>query len=370
MQESLPDRKRRHLDVCLDESLDVESSDTGLDRIRLPHRAVPSVNPEDVDITTDFLGTRLKMPVMISCMTGGTDEGHRLNRLLAEIAGRRGLALGTGSFRVMLRHPETMKHFHLKTLAPEVPVLANIGAAQLAEYSPQQIQEAARRIEADGLYIHLNPAQELFQDGGDTGFRTWWDDISRLMDSVDIPVLFKETGAGIPPVEGLRLLRMGASYVDIAGAGGTDWIAVEAYKADGNDDSGAMSFRGWGYPTAELLWSYRIIASGPSESGRAVQGRIISSGGLRSPRDFAVSLACGAHLGAAALPFIRRAHTGGPEAVDRYIDDIETGLRAAVVLSGVTTMDEFRILPAAVPADIAVQAELLAEEALPEGRLQ
>jgi len=364
MSEDLQERKQRHLDICLDRSISVESGKTGLSEITIPHRALPEIDTDSISIGTSFLGFTLKRPVMISCMTGGTEEGRSLNRMLAGIAGDAGLAIGTGSLRVMLRHPETRSHFELKKLAPDVPVLANIGAAQLVEYSPETLIEAVRSIGADGLFVHLNPAQELFQNDGDRDFAGWFSGFRNLLDKADFPVLAKETGAGIPPVEGLKLLKLGVSFIDVAGSGGTDWVAVEAIRKDTGGQSAAESFRNWGYPTADLLMAYRQITRAGGDAGEMVSDKIIASGGLRTPRDFAVGLACGATLGAAALPFIRAASEGGPDAVSEYINELEIGIRAAIVLSGASTLEDFRRINLRTSTLLAARAEELAEEAL------
>ena len=414
--ESLPRRKTRHLNICLDEFSPVETGCSRLDEIALPHCAIPRSAPGDLHLGTRFLGYDLAMPVMISCMTGGSEEGRRLNRLLAEAAGRRRLAFGLGSIRVMFRYPETRAHFTMRSLVPDSPILANIGAAQLAEYSTERLVEAVRSLEADGLYVHLNAAQELFQEGGDTDFSCWRDNLRRLIEEAPIPILVKETGAGIGPREGLELLRWGAAYVDLAGAGGTDWVAVESIRegklggrregAEGREGAGegkgaegaggpmfggagvrdgfspagaggtvprrdgfgvrdeslAGSFLNWGYSTAELLLAYRLLAEVGGETGDLVRGRIIASGGLRRPGDYVVGIAGGAYLAGAALPFIRRA-SSGPKAVHNYIDDIDTALRRAILLSGVDSLEAFRHLRLRVKPDLEYNARVLAESA-------
>jgi isopentenyl-diphosphate delta-isomerase type 2 len=264
----------------------------------------------------------------------------------------------------MLSHPETRPHFELKKLAGDTAFLANIGAAQLSEFSAAVIIEAVKSIEADGLFIHLNPAQELFQSGGERRFRGWYESIARLTEKAPFPVLVKETGAGISPIEGLKLLNLGISHLDIAGSGGTDWVAVEALGRNPDGMQTEFSFRNWGYPSAELLLAYRQIVRAGGESGTLVSGKIIASGGLRSPGDFALSLACGAHLAAAALPFIRLASESGFEGVSRYIENLEEGIRAAMILSGSGSLEDFRKSELRIEAEMADSAEQLAEEAL------
>jgi len=360
----LKNRKQRHLQICLNRKLQVESGQTGMRHIELPHRSLPVTDVNKVSLEVDFLGYRLKMPLMISCMTGGSDKGRRLNKLLARVAGESGIAIGTGSIRVMLKYPETRSHFLLKALAPDLPVLANIGAAQLGEWDHKKLIEAVKSIEADGLYVHLNSAQELFQDGGNRNFSGWYDELYRLLDQVDFPVLVKETGAGIPPVEGIRLLRAGISYVDVAGRGGTDWVAVETLRKSKKHIVANNALRNWGYPTSELLLAYRRISRDGGDMSRAVNGNIIASGGLRTARDFAVALACGARLGAAALPFIRYAAEEGAKGVHAYIASLERGLKAAVILSGARSLDDFRKVDLRIPAEMLRRSEILVEECI------
>jgi len=364
MSDDLKNRKQQHLQICLNRELQVESGWTGMEHIELPHRSLPVTDVDTLSLEVDFLGYRLKMPLMISCMTGGSDEGRRLNKLLARVAGESRIAIGTGSIRVMLKHPETRSHFLLKALAPDIPVLANIGAAQLRELNLKELIEAVKSIEADGLYVHLNPAQELFQNDGSRNFSRWYDEICRLLDQVDFPVLVKETGSGIPPVEGIRLLRAGIAYVDVAGRGGTDWVAVESLCDPQNRIMADNALRIWGYPTSELLLAYRQISRDGGAMGRAVNGNIIASGGLRTAGDFAIALACGAWLGAAALPFIRYAAEEGAKGVHAYIASIEKGLRAAVILSGVRSLEDFRKIDLRIPADMLRRSEILVEECI------
>ena len=381
-------RKRQHLDVCLDRTFDVESGSTELNRLGLPHCPIPRLNPHSLTLEEDFMGYRIRLPILISCMTGGTRNGKNLNRILAKAAQECGIPVGTGSLRIALEDPNTLAHFSMKSEAPDVPVLANIGIAQLVEFSASYIAETLKRSESDGLFVHLNAAQEMFQSGGDTNFPEWFDALRRFIETADFPVLIKETGSGILPSAGLQLLEAGAAALDIAGLGGTDWVAVESIRQSfqtrrlsnlyfwaqshksrqvhGQVFTGE-SFRGWGISTGPLLLAYRKLMQRDERAKQMLTGKLIASGGLRSPRDFAVALACGPHLTAAALPFIRAANEGGVDAVHAFVDSIETGIRAAVSLSGSSSMPDFRQISIHIPPDMNSQAEELASEAL-DGR--
>lgn len=344
MSESISGRKTRHLDICLDEFLPVETGRTDFDQLDFHHHCLPKADYTQIDLTTDFLGYNLKLPLMISCMTGGSDEGRNLNRILAQCAAEKGIAFGLGSIRVMLQHPERLADFTMRPLAPGIPILANIGASELAHYSPVQLAEALKQLEADALYVHLNAAQEIFQDNGSRDFRAWRENLLALIENADFPVLVKETGAGIAPLEGMELLRHGAAYIDLAGSGGTDWVAVECMR---HEESQAemindLSFFGWGYPTAALLLAYSRISRRDDAKGAIFRNRFIASGGIRTAKQYALSLAGGAWLAASALPFIKKASAKGRYGVYKYIDSIEKGIRSAIVLSGATNLNNFR----------------------------
>jgi isopentenyl-diphosphate Delta-isomerase len=292
---------------------------------------MPELDAARVDTSVQFLGRTMALPVFISCMTGGSEGGFRVNRELAKAAGILGIPVGTGSVRVLLDHPELDNHFALKSQAPDVPLMANIGAVQARDLDPSRLDDIVGRLDADALVIHLNPAQELFQPDGDRDFRGVRDGIARFISRAPYPVIVKETGFGIAPDESRFFLDAGAAYVDIAGAGGTNWISVEAYRDNEAALAVAREFDDWGYPTA------RLLADSPVASGR-----ILASGGIRSGMDVAKAVALGAASCGLALPLARAAHAGGSEAVVAYIRHIETVLRTVMALTGSSTLAELR----------------------------
>jgi isopentenyl-diphosphate delta-isomerase len=283
-----------------------------------------------VDPSTRFLDHDLRLPLFISCMTGGSPGGLDANRELARAAQATGLPVGVGSFRVLFAQPELAEHFRLKSLAPDVPVLANLGAVQVRDRPHAEIGEWLRRLEVQALVVHLNPGQELFQPEGDRDFRGLKSAIARLCESSPVPVIVKETGFGILPADVRELLGSGAAYVDLAGAGGTNWIRVEAYRLPAEERAAAAEFADWGLPTAVLLGALRGT------------DRVLASGGLRGGLDAAKAVALGARLAGLALPFIREAVAGGAEAVIRLVRRLELAFRAAMVLTGSRTLADLR----------------------------
>ncbi len=271
-------------------------------------------------------------------MTGGSETGLEVNRELAKAAQATGLPVGLGSFRVLFERPELEEQFRLKSLAPDVPVLANLGAVQVRDRPQAEIHEWLRRLEVQALVVHLNPGQELFQPEGDRDFRGLKQAVARLCERSPVPVIVKETGFGILPSLVRELLDAGAAYVDLAGAGGTNWIRVESYRLGGEERAAAEEFVDWGLPTAVLLGA---LQSTKQASGRVLD-RVLASGGLRSGLDAAKAVALGAHLAGMALPFIREVCAGGAEAVIRLIHRLEISLRAAMLLTGSRTLKDLR----------------------------
>jgi isopentenyl-diphosphate delta-isomerase type 2 len=316
-------RKEKHLSICADASrFSVEGNSTGFEGVHFIHDALPEIGEDEIDLTVDFLGQRVNAPIFISCMTGGSEKGFFANRELAKAAQEKGYAVGMGSIRILFDHPELFEHFHLKALAPDVPVLANIGGVQIRDGEHKRLFEIIKKLEVDSLVVHLNPGQELFQPEGDRDFRRIKDSIRRLCDEAPVPIIVKETGFGIRPQRVRNLLDSGVAYVDVAGAGGTNWVTVEAYRVPENERGEAEEFADWGIPTAILLACLKQNS-----------GKILASGGLRTGLDVAKSIALGAHSAGLALPMIREVVSGGAEAAVRYLDRLENTLRSVLILT-------------------------------------
>jgi len=344
---TISERKAKHLEICLDPSLyKVEGAipesgvaspasgpgnGAGFEAFHFAHRSMPELHASKVDTSIQFLGRTMALPVFISCMTGGSEGGFRVNRELAKAAGILGIPVGTGSVRVLLDHPELDSHFALKAQAPDVPLLANIGAVQVRDLDPSRLDDIMKRLDADALVIHLNPGQELFQPDGDRDFRGVREGIARFISRASYPVIVKETGFGLAPDESRFFLEAGAAYVDLAGAGGTNWISVEAYRDNAAALAAAREFDNWGHPTARLL-SASPVAS----------GKVLASGGLRCGMDVAKALALGAASCGLALPLARAAHEGGSGAVVAYLRHIETVLRTVMALTGSAAVADLR----------------------------
>ena len=267
------------------------------------------------------------------------------------------IPVGLGSFRVLFENPELLPHFHVKPLAPDVPVLANISAVQVRDGDIPTLLSFVQRLEAQALVVHLNAGQELFQPEGDRDFRGLYQAIARLCEASPLPVIVKETGFGIAPGLVRRLLGAGAAYVDLAGSGGTNWVTVESYRLSPEDRSAADEFSDWGIPTAVLIAACRPPLD-----------RVLASGGIRTGMDAAKAVALGAALAGTALPAIRAVVAGGTEAVVEYFRGLEKTLRAVLLLTGSRSTADLRRGTVWLEPSLAASVESFGRAARMDGR--
>jgi isopentenyl-diphosphate delta-isomerase len=293
-------RKADHLRICLEQDVQFHSNTNGLERYRFTHCCLPELDRNEIDLKTTFLGKQLGAPLLISSMTGGTQEAGIINRRLAEVAQHYKIAMGVGSQRVAVEKPQVASTFAVRSLAPDTLLFANLGAVQLNyDYGLDQCLRVVDLLEADALILHLNPLQEYIQPKGDTNFRGLLDKIATLCKKLPIPVIAKEVGNGISAAMAQKLITAGVSAIDVAGAGGTSWAKVESERAEtALQRRLGMTFADWGLPTAECITSVRTVA--PTVP-------LIASGGLRHGLDVAKAIALGADIAGLALPFLQAA---------------------------------------------------------------
>ncbi|HEY2986606.1 MAG TPA: type 2 isopentenyl-diphosphate Delta-isomerase [Candidatus Binatia bacterium] len=289
-------RKKEHLELCLDTPAVAGTAGTGLDRYAFVHNALPEIDIDEIDLTTTFLGRRLRAPLVISSMTGGFDLARKVNRNLAAAAQQLGLAMGVGSQRVALEEPGAADSFKVRDLAPDVLLLGNLGAVQLNYgYGVEQCRKAVAMIGADGLILHLNVLQEAVQPEGNRNFKGLARRIAEVCRALDVPVVAKEVGFGISADAALRLKQAGVAAIDVAGRGGTSWYAVEAKRAARKGAAVEGAFVDWGIPTEEALIAVRSALP---------DIELIASGGIRNGLDVAKSIALGANVAAIGQPLL------------------------------------------------------------------
>lgn len=293
----IENRKSEHLRVCIEEDVEFQQLTNGLEKYRFTHCCLPELDRSDIELGTTFLGKSLKAPILISSMTGGTELAHLVNTRLATVAQRYGLAMGVGSQRIALEQPELAPTFAVRSLAPDILLLANLGAVQL-NYSCglEDCLKLVELLEADALILHLNPLQEWVQSEGDSNFKGLLAKIEQICAQLPVPVIAKEVGNGISAPMAKKLIEAGVAAIDVAGAGGTSWAKVESQRAKDNRQRHlGQVFADWGLPTAECITAIRSLNSTIP---------LIASGGLKNGLDLAKSIALGADLGGLARPFL------------------------------------------------------------------
>jgi isopentenyl-diphosphate delta-isomerase len=316
---------------------------TLLENVHFVHTALPEQAFGDVDLRTTLLGHPLAAPILITGMTGGTREGRAINRALATAAQTLGIAFGLGSQRPMLDKPELASTYDVRDVAPDILILANLGVVQLGALKTRAITAAIDRVGADALAIHLNVGQELAQPGGDTDFRKCLATIERVAAELGRPIVVKETGCGISPMVARLLDQAGVAAIDVSGAGGTSWIAIESLRAKGEQAARGEIFREWGIPTAACLgWL------APSD----LRAELIASGGIRTGLDVARAMALGARVVGLAQPVLAAASQGGAEGATRFLASVIDGLRTACMLAGVRRASDLAQAPKVITGEL------------------
>ena len=319
-------RKLDHLRICLDEDPQFPHLSTGLERYRFIHQALPEIDLDSVLLSCELLGKSLRAPLVMSCMTGGTDEAKHINMNLASAAQRMGVGMGVGSLRAALEDPSIAHTYQVRRVAPDILLMANLGAVQLNyEYDAEHCWRAVEMIQADALVLHLNPLQECLQPEGNTNFAALLEKIEQVCLHAPVPVVVKEVGWGISTRVAEMLKKAGVAAIDVAGSGGTSWSVVERHRApDEKSASIAEAFADWGIPTADSILMARRAAP---------DVKIIGSGGIRTGIDVAKVIALGADGAGIATPLLAPAAVSA-DAVAAKLEEIIEELRIAMFCVG------------------------------------
>jgi len=337
------ERKTEHIRICLEEDVKAKKTSTGFEDVFLIHRALPEINQKDVDLSTQVFGHKFSVPLIITGITGGTEKAFQINAAIAEAVEELGLGMGVGSQRAALENLKFERTYSIvRKKAPNAFILANIGAPQIKNgYSLGQIKKAIDMVNADALAVHLNPLQEAVQPEGETNYSGILQKIRELAESLDVPVIVKETGAGISAEDTKKLVDAGVSGIDVAGAGGTSWAAVEYYRAKQRGDILGQEIGkdlwDWGIPTVATL----------VEAVQSVSVPVIASGGVRTGSDIAKSLALGASLAGFALPVLGPSLKDSEE-VKMKLDLVIRQLRTIMFLVGASSIEGLKAVPVIV----------------------
>jgi isopentenyl-diphosphate Delta-isomerase len=327
-------RKKEHIDLCLTDEVSFKDKKTGFDKYEFEHYAITEVDISKIDFRTKFFNKKVNYPFLISCMTGGTTEAEDINAQLSVAANKLNLPLGVGSQRQALENTEYHKSYKIiRRNAPEIPILGNIGASQIAAFKNfDQIKYLIDLVEADVMVVHVNPLQELLQKHGEPDFKGFLKKIEKLVKSLDVPVIVKEVGAGISKRAAEKLLNSGVTGIDVAGAGGTSWGGVEILRNKGNNSN---DFWDWGLPTSycikevyKLKKNYKFV--------------LIGSGGISNAFDIAKAFSLGADFTASARMILQTLYRKGVEGVVGLIEDWFESIKKIMFLTGSYSLNDLR----------------------------
>lgn len=330
----LNDRKKQHLDIFLS-GKGVSGRSTGLENIRFEHVALPELDMGSIDLGCHLLGRAIKLPFLVSSMTGGPAQAARINQNLAIACEALSIPMAVGSQRIAIETElDNGLNRELRQFAPSIPLLANIGAAQLVRgFGLKEAERAVHMIEADALIVHLNALQEAVQPEGDRN----WSGVLRALEYLSkwlpVPLVVKEVGFGISPTIVRSLREAGITIVDIAGAGGTSWTAIEAQRAKNLKQAAiASAFIDWGQSTAHAISTVRALYPDVT---------LIGSGGIHTGVDAAKAIRLGADLVGQAGAVLKSA-IHSPEAVIEHFDTMAEQLRIVCFCTGSTDLAALR----------------------------
>jgi len=345
-------RKKDHLALCATDEVAFKDKTNLFEQVRFIHDALPDLDADAIDTSTTVLGKKLRAPILIAAMTGGTEEAAKVNRELSSIAEERGYGFGLGSQRAMHLRADTGSTYAVRESAPTTLILGNIGVVQARAMKTEEVRALAEGVGADALCVHLNPAMELVQPGGDRDFRGGLETIERLVKELgDLPVVVKETGCGISSHVGKRLRSVGVRHVDVSGAGGTSWVAVETKRAEAVSDATSRAlgeaFWDWGIPTAASVGVLSPLGF----------DTVIATGGVSTGLDVARAIVLGAHAAGIARPALKALVAGGRKGATDFLASIEAELRAVMLLTGSTNLTALRSVPHLVGSELKAWLE-------------
>lgn len=333
-------RKSDHLELCATDAVAFRRTNL-LEGVHLMHKSLPELSRQDIDLGVSLLGKRLRAPIVIASMTGGSERSAEINETLSSVAEARGLGFGLGSQRAMQRSPETAWTYEVRKHAPTTLVLGNVGIVQARDLPTEALSELVSAVGADALCLHMNPAQEVIQPEGDHDFRGCVATFERLVAELSVPVVAKETGNGISREVAATLRQRGVTHVDVSGAGGTSWVGVETLRAEADARQVGEALWDWGIPTAASI----VYAA---EHGHCV----IATGGIRTGADVARAIALGASAAGIARPVLQALTQGGRPGVEALLDQVERELSTIMLLSGARTVAELQKVPRVITGEL------------------
>lgn len=323
-------RKKEHLELCAKKDVLFHKKTTLLENVELGYKSLPELSMKEIDLSTNFLGKKFSFPFLASAITGGAQVSKKVNLEIASACQELGAGMGLGSMRAMMQQPSLMETYFVRDVAPDIFISGNIGAAQLKQFTPEDVNDALCAIEANALAIHVNAAQEAVQPEGDVDFTGIISKIAEYSDKIKVPVYVKEVGHGISYEVALALKDTKIKAIDVQGAGGTSWTAVDALR---HKDGFGLIFRDFGIPTAVSLIETKSALVGTDK-------KVVASGGIRTGLDAIKALVLGADIVGNALPLLKVQQKNGSNGVRDYLLNFKKEMEITSFLIGCKDINE------------------------------
>ncbi|SUM62036.1 isopentenyl pyrophosphate isomerase [Staphylococcus saprophyticus] len=317
-------RKNEHVEIAMAQG-DATISD--FDEIRFVHHSIPSVDVDDIDLTSQLKDFTLDQPLYINAMTGGSEWTKQINEKLAVIARETGIAMAVGSTHAALRNSKMASSFRIvRDTNPDGIIFSNVGA----DVPVDKAVESVKLLDAQALQVHVNAPQELVMPEGNRTFSTWMENLAQIVSRVDVPVIVKEVGFGMSKETIKSLNEIGVRYVDVSGRGGTNFVDIENERRTYKD----MDYLGlWGQTTVESLL----------ESASYQQDMdILASGGVRTPLDAVKCLALGASAVGMSRPFLNQVENYGITETLNYTEQFTDHMKKIMTMLDVKTIKDLK----------------------------
>ena len=328
-------RKDEHLKICIEKDVKYENVASGFDNYIIRPNILTKISPDDVDLSTTLLGKSMDSPLLIAGMTGGSEKGKEINKIIAKVCDEFNIGMGVGSQRAAIENPSLIDSFQVRDYAENIPLLANLGIAQFSSgYSVKEAEKAIEMINADGLAIHINPLQEFIQYDGNKNLINVRQSLIDLVNKCKYPIIVKSVGTGFSKEDLKFLSSLNITAIDIAGAGGTNWKKIEMYRNPSLSDLSSILIN-WGIPTAECLVNAADLLSDSSK-------KIIASGGIWNGMDAVKALILGADYVAFALPALLAISKDSEAGLRKFIHNYILEMKIALTMLGITNLEELR----------------------------
>jgi isopentenyl-diphosphate delta-isomerase len=314
----------------------------GFEFFELVPRALPEIDYQEVNLSTNLFGKELAAPIIITGMTGGFEGAEEINKNLAKICQEYKIGFGVGSQRAAIEEPKLRYSFKIRDVAPDVLLFGNLGLVQFCmDYEPSKAIEALEMIDADVLAIHINPAQEICQPEGDTNFKDGSKKLAEICKATSSPIIIKEVGAGISQEDAELALKSGVAGFDIGGAGGTSWTRIEKLRENKDEFDKEFSehedwIHNWGIPTAFSILEVRKIVP--------LDMPVIATGGIRTPEEAVKAFILGADVVGIAMPVLKIYLELGTDGVRKYLDSFIANLKQIIFLLGINKVTKLNTI--------------------------